>query len=300
MGRWSWPRKREHRFHELAVAVNADSYHRLLNAIEFMITAFVNISWTRMMAWETYTRSLTALKDLTAWRMDRTTTNWLKIVPQYRPTKLQISVAHPSVIDWIPWPSLRDKLIIHHAANPKLDDVISDVGKAYVVQADLSTLVRCPQPIIGYVPVWTLVQAISAGEVQDVFPDSFAAGPIIDKGNMSVLDDDIVTSQTPSQRQSLPASSVNELFGSASLARAAHQLLGIGQGAAFNYRLDPAFFEVYPELYDPEANVIAQGVRLRPNNHFVDEPYPIPGELDTTVLTQYRDISRIALNCVAV
>lgn len=75
---------------------------RLLGAIEFMITAFISVSWKPMVAWETYTKSLSALKDLTAWRMKRTLDNWQNVAPQYRPTRLQMSVEHPSVIDWIP------------------------------------------------------------------------------------------------------------------------------------------------------------------------------------------------------
>lgn len=250
-----------------------------------------------MASWETYTRTLTAVKDLTAWRIDRSPANLLKIVPQYRPTRLQISVAHPSVIDWIPWPSLRDKLIVHHSANPKLDQVISDVGKAYVVQADLSTLVRCPQPVVGYVSVWTLVQAVAAGEAKD---SSTNEGNRTSHSSCGVItNDDIGTSTQSSKHYKLPASSVNELFESPTLARAAHQKLGLSNAAASNYRLDPSFFELYPELYDSEANIMAQGVRLRPSNHLADEPYPVPDEIDAAALSQYREFSKIALAYVA-
>lgn len=210
-----------------------------------------------------------------------------------------MSVAHPSVIDWIPWPSLRDKLILHHSANPKLDQIISDVGKAYVVQADLSTLVRCPQPIVGYVSVWTLVQAIAEGESQTEHNNDERHMLCDSSPGMGMMDSTALPMQQ-AQKQMLPASSTNELFDSVALAKAAHQQLGLGRGTAFNYRLDPAFFELYPELYDHEANVIAQGVRLRPNNHLADEPYPVPGVLDAAVLSQYREFSNIALACVAV
>jgi len=72
-----------------------------------------------------------------------------------------MSVAHPSIIDWIPWPELRDKLIIHHSANPRLDSLICDIGNSYVVPADLSLLIKYPQSVLGYLGVWDLVRAIA-------------------------------------------------------------------------------------------------------------------------------------------
>ena len=106
--------------------------------------------------------------------------------------------------------------------------------------------------------------------------------------------------RSSSKHHQLPASSVNELFESPTLSRAAHQKLGLSNAAASNYRLDPSFFELYPELYDSEANIMAQGVRLRPSNHLADEPYPVPDEIDAAALSQYREFSKIALACVAV
>jgi hypothetical protein len=32
--------------------------------------------------------------------------------PAYRPTKLQLSVPHAAIIDWLPWPDLRDQVIL--------------------------------------------------------------------------------------------------------------------------------------------------------------------------------------------
>lgn len=278
----------------------------MLNCIEVMIKAFVNISWTQMNSCETYTRSLTALKDLTAWRMNRTVAEWEKIVPQYRPTKLHVSVAHPSVIHWIPWPSLRDKLIIHHSANPRLDEVISDIGTAYVVQADLSTPIRCSQPVVGYVSAMALVHAVTAGDISYPHEDSTTGYSYANSCGSSAQPFTIGSSRMSPQpcnsygAAGLPASSANELFGSAQLAKAAHQLLRIGQGTAYNFRLDPSFFETYPELYDSKANIIAHGVRLRPDDGNAYQPCPIPKALDSSIILQYRDFSKIALDCVAV
>lgn len=75
-----------------------DHVSRLLGAIEFMMRAFINVSWTQMDGWETYTKTITAVKDLTNWRMNRSWENCDKIVVQYRPTRLQMSIEHPSVM----------------------------------------------------------------------------------------------------------------------------------------------------------------------------------------------------------
>lgn len=84
------------------------------------------------------------------------------------------------------------------------------------------------------------------------------------------------------------------------LAKAAHRQLRLDHGMAFNYRLDPAFFEAYPELYDCEANVIAQGMPLRPDRRVVDDTFPCPGALDSAALAQYQDFSKLALGYVTV
>ncbi|USW52059.1 Putative basic-leucine zipper domain-containing protein [Septoria linicola] len=183
-----------------------------------------------------------------------------------------------------------------------LDQVLSDVGQAYVVQADLSTLVKCPQPVIGYVPVWALVQAITAGDSRADFPSNPMHMSCSTAAMPAMEDFDFASAHGGGSQHStsLPANNATELFSNATLAREAHLLLGIGDGAAFNYRLDPSFFELYPELYDSQSNVMAHGVRLRANSRFEDAPYPVFGALSASTITQYRELSKIALDCVAV
>lgn len=247
-----------------------------------MLLTFVSMSWQSMTAWHTYTRAHLPLIELMAWRMYKVPETYFKIVPSYRPTKLQMAVSHPSIIDWIPWPSLRDKLILHHSANPCLDSLICDIGNSYVVPADLSLLVKCPQSVLGYVGVWDLIRAI-APEATQVLDRSL---PAVIPEVINNMDADMMETLT------LPAQNANALFSSKVLAAQAFKAMGMDRGA-FNFRLDPAFFQRHPELYDNKSNLMAQGMALRPD---LIAQMPVPRELDSSVLGQYQEMSKYVVD----
>jgi hypothetical protein len=89
-----------------------------------MLSVFVCMSWSVMTSWHTYTRSHVPLKRLHIWRLSPTAEAYMKMDSWYRPTQIQLSIPHPSIIDWMPWPAMRDKLILYHAANPHLDNIV--------------------------------------------------------------------------------------------------------------------------------------------------------------------------------
>jgi hypothetical protein len=203
---------------------------------------------------------------------------------------------HPSIIDWIPWPELRDKLIIHHSANPSLDSLICDIGNSYVVQGDLSLLIKCPQHVFGYVGVWDLVRAIapeatvslgSAADCQEPSWGPVRAGSFSPDTAVHQLNADDPDS-IGFQNLSLPAADANDLFSSRELAAQAFKILGM-DGGAFNYRLDPAFFGRHPELYSDIPNLMALGVALRPTSQV---SISAPRELDVSVVGQYHEVSK--------
>lgn len=255
-----------------------------------------------MTAWHTYTKAHVPLKNLMAWRICRTPDRYLKITPTYQPTKLQMSVPHPSIIDWIPWPQLRDKLILRHSGNPCLDSLICDIGNSYVVPADLSLLIKCPQSVLGYVGVWDLVRSMAPEatgspepspevEGQDWRPTSYGAfSPNTEPCIVSI------NATNPStiglENLSLPAKDSEALFSSRILALQAFKILEMDQGAS-NFRLDPAFFGRHPELYDPSCDLMAQGVALRPKHQLA---ISAPRELDTSIVGQYQEMSRYLID----
>lgn len=250
--------------------------------------------------WHSHTKALDPLKDFMVWRLTNTQKSYLDIVPAYRPTKLQASTKYPSIIDWAPWPSIRDRLILHHSANPGLDKLICEIGNSYVVQADLSELVSCEQSVPGYVGVWDLVRAIDSTAIYTdatVFDCGFesrweqawcrssmeSTSPFLQKlGDFSCLAE---------SECSLPARDANALFSSRNLALQAFKLLGMDRGA-FGFCLDPVFFERHPELYDSSAGIIATGIRLKPDTH---ADFPRPRELDLNIAARYQALSIQAL-----
>lgn len=260
--------------------------------IQFMISMFVSISWQGMTAWHTYTKADVPLQDLMAWRILRTPEAYMKITPNYRPSALQTSMAHPAIIDWLPWASLRDRMILFHSANPLLDSIICDIGNSYVVPVNLSHLVADLPAIDGFISVWDLVRAIAPDAVEVLGSGRSSArvqclDELIDEDELDMED-----SGMPSQgRPSLPAPDTKTLFSTKSLAIQAFKLLGMDKGAA-TFQLDPAFFGRHPELYDPECNIMARGVGLAPDSHY---SIPIPKELDTSVVAQYRELTKWSL-----
>jgi hypothetical protein len=263
-------------------------------SIQFMIAVFVLVSWQMMTAWHSYTKADIPLKELTAWRVTRTAEAYSKIIPAYRPTKLQITTPHPAIIDWIPWSSLRDKLIIYHSANPCLDDLICDIGNSYVVPADLSKLVIGIPAVIGYLSVWDLVRAMAPDATSpgsDSSPSARAFAYDADAIRNIISEDDDAAAEGElyfSDRPTLPASDAHTLFSTKSLAIQAFKAIGMDKGAA-TFRLDPEFFGRHPELYDPQYDLMAKGVPLRSTSH---KSMPTPGELNASVVGQYRELAR--------
>ncbi|KIV78848.1 hypothetical protein PV11_06457 [Exophiala sideris] len=74
-------------------------------------------SWLIRSAWpssESCLRTITAYRHIyhfELWRNFPCKTTYYKIHPLYRPTALQLSEPHSGIIDWLPWPAARNKLI---------------------------------------------------------------------------------------------------------------------------------------------------------------------------------------------
>ncbi len=191
---------------------------------------------------------------------------------------------------------MRDKLILCHSANPCLDDIVCEIGNSYVVEGDLSQLVAGIRPMMGFVGVWDMVKAISpeatgsiSGPSQScaevwnnaIDPDFSSDG---DSPQGSIEDSD----ENMDQTCVLPAPNVSALFNSKAFALQAFKLLGMDKGAV-TFRLDPAFFEKHPELYDYKANLMAHGVPLRlPDRR---RSVPVPRPLDSIILGRYRELT---------
>ncbi|KAI1630121.1 hypothetical protein EDD37DRAFT_83100 [Exophiala viscosa] len=68
-------------------------------------------SWVIRSAWPSSEDTLKTIYNFELWRNFPCKATYYKIHPLYRPTPLQLSEPHSGIIDWLPWPAARDKLI---------------------------------------------------------------------------------------------------------------------------------------------------------------------------------------------
>ncbi|KAK1139272.1 hypothetical protein N8T08_001118 [Aspergillus melleus] len=228
-----------------------------------MILALFN-SMTRpdVMRWYAKTRFY-HIVNLTAWQVYPCPQTFDSIHPQYKPTELQLQRHYPTVIDWIPFPSIRNRLIRLHAANPKIDQIFCDVVSSYVVETSMSELIVGAPSIKAYIRVTDLAAKIDV---------SASSSP-------SHADCDAAFSVN------LPAPDLATLFASPEYCQVAFNYLNINRGVS-HYKIDPALFATYPELYDPDANISAEGIPLRPE---VQASLTYPALLDGQTFQTYRN-----------
>lgn len=200
---------------------------------------------------------------------------------------------YPTVIDWCPFPSVRDRLILFHAANSSIDEIICDMASSYAVETDLSTLVSMPGPVQGYVRAWDIIQAMKENDddgvgvyenrAPEIHTDTMHSNsPCPATLRLNYLNE---REQPSTSACSLPAPTTDTLFKDKSYARLAFEALGMDNGLAI-FKLDPNFFAKYPELYEPGANVVARGVPLvRTDQKRIPPPHPM---LHSTALVYQR------------
>lgn len=178
---------------------------------------------------------------------------------------LQLQHQHPKVIDWIPFPSIRDRLIRLHSANPQIDQIFCDLVSSYTVEACMTDLILGAPAQKVYIRV--LDVSFCAADSNSMIADPFTVLPVADAGS---------------------------LFSNPECAQAVFTLLNMDHGVS-EYKLDPSFFGTYPELFDHEEPYIAQGVPLRPN---LQTRLPRPVRLDNLTFQTYRsfiEFNKLAL-----
>lgn len=204
------------------------------------------------MTWYAKTRFY-HIVDLTAWQILPCAETFNRVHSQYQPTPIQLHHQYPKVIDWIPFPSIRDRLVQRHAANPYIDEIFCDAVSSYVVEALMPDLVMGAPTMVVYIRVTDLiVSTISSPEKNDL--------------------------SSP-----LPAPDVASLFSSPEYSRAVFKRLNMDHGVS-RYKIDPLFFSKYPELYDPNFDIAATGMPLKPDLQPQLSP---PRPLDSTTFQIY-------------
>ncbi|KAG9251795.1 pyridoxal phosphate-dependent transferase [Emericellopsis atlantica] len=240
------------------------SIQSVYQPVLMVLSMFNSMTRPDVMAWYAKTRFFHII-DLTAWQLYPSSSTFEKLHPRYRPIKAQLENAHPLIIDWIPFPSVRDRLIQLHSANPHIDQIFCDAVTGYVVEALMSDLVLGAEPVQVYVRVTDLINTMASDTADN--------------------DETVAV---------LPAPDVATLFSSPAYARAAFNKLNMDRGAGY-YKIDPAFFEKYPELYDQASELTAAGTPLKPTFQKI-LTYPKP--LSHSTVETYRSFIDFSLDAI--
>ncbi|KAL1301964.1 hypothetical protein AAFC00_002420 [Neodothiora populina] len=233
-------------------------------SVSMVLSMFNSVARPEAMMWYAKTRFY-HIVDFAVWQLRPSQEAYERIHPRYRPTNLQLSGNYPCIIDWLPFASIRDKLILFHSANPYIDNIFSDCVASYSVEGVLSDLIIGAPPTPIYARILDFVIAM---------------------GNKAPR-------STPQQQDlQLPVADLNMLFESPHYARLAFKKLKMDKDLS-NYKLDPLFFRKYPELFDPTSGVMARGVSLKPPAQVL---LPVPKPLDAQTVGVYRSFTDFSLS----
>ncbi|KAE8370303.1 hypothetical protein BDV27DRAFT_119611 [Aspergillus caelatus] len=262
-------------------------------SVSLMLSLFNSIYRPLAMSWYTPTKFYYHITSLTMWQLNPTRELYMQLPMRYRPSALQLSESYPPIIDWCPFPSIRDRLIMLHAANSNIDQIICDIATAYVIETDISTIIQLDRPTFGYIRVWDLIQAMD--EPTDCLssnaPESLATT------NLAAYQAEIssIEQETDFQEVSLPAPSMEALFQTDKYARLAFKELRMDDGVA-RFKLDPLLFEKYPELYEPGDTIVATGLAVRPA-HLTS--IPTPRAVEQSTLRIYNNFADWCFNMIS-
>jgi len=222
------------------------------------------------------------------WRVHPTNETYNNLPKDYKPTDLQLSVPHSAVIDWIPYSSLRDRIIMFYNSSAALDRLLCDMLNSYVIEvSDLAQILPHAPRGRAYFGVWNIYSAI------DVATASLQKSPQTSRVDTDLLEsrsdshesntDDIdtyshlffssfsPTSSTTepeledrtsvSQESSKPFNLVEILTTPASVLKLSYD---IHLYATKSWRFDRALFEKWPELkFDGYEDIVAKGRSCR-------------------------------------
>ncbi|RFU33283.1 hypothetical protein B7463_g3054, partial [Scytalidium lignicola] len=203
-----------------------------------ILREFVEQSWPAMGPWFAITDAYDIIKNIFWWRLAKSSQALRTIQASYIPTWIQQTLQYPSIIDWIPYPRIRDRLILNLEAYD-IDQVICDMTEAYIIER-INPLGNTPQScsLLDLVQ-WSLHAAM----------DFFNSNPL--SGTSSITRDAwckklIVDRATANFYSQLPKP---------------FHIPG--------FKIHPNFFERYPSLYDPSAvaentaNIATSSLRLQ-------------------------------------
>lgn len=211
------------------------------------------------------------------WRLSARNRARVRLPLYLTPSELQLNIRHPPMISWVSIPALRERIIQHCHSDRQFDLVWMDLMAYAVVQIEeISSLLTGVGQGPGFLGVWNIFDAISNikhpdSQVQDAYHSSKPFPELSDLETLGLLQ--VYRMQLPDTPQTSTGvaqpkgvwepTSLESLLSSSQLARKLYYHLELYE-AHKTWRLDPAFFEKYPDLrWDGCQNFTATGVCLR-------------------------------------
>lgn len=246
--------------------------------------------------------------SLLLWRLHPTPEAYNRLLPQYRPTELQLNVAHSPVIDWLPDARMRDQALLRYNDSVILDWLICDILHHYVVEIDdVSSVISGAEPGRGYFGVWNLFSIIdspdtAAANLARHSPGRVPLGTELDhtRVRISATSGGAPLNTVCQDLPSLPPSDDIDASNAAGLERSRSQKVyevlttptlalklshDIRLYATKRWKLDPHFFVVWPDMaFDGHEELVARGTSYR-----IPDPMPTPTPLSTEIVERYRN-----------
>lgn len=115
----------------------ADQRNSLDSLVQKMLALLVSDKyWSDTRTWYFETIGFEKLAPITRYRIAPTIENYLAIQPGFRPTQLQMTKFHWPMVDWFPFPGIRDKMILH-ADEINLTDVLLASMQSFCLESQL-------------------------------------------------------------------------------------------------------------------------------------------------------------------
>ncbi|OAP63323.1 hypothetical protein AYL99_02550 [Fonsecaea erecta] len=231
----------------------ARQHTRAPELMDAMIDGFFEECWPSMKNWLEITDSYTTIRWVLWWQVTRTAEASADIPATNTPTPVQIALPHLSAIDWIPFPSIRNNLILSDGYD--IDQVFRNLHKSFVLQNEFP--IRDGFAARSYKSVTGLVQTALRTTLDPSDPAGYGAAHDL-------------WSEGPLKRTKAATSAYCQ------------QLINFGRWVL---KLDPSFFVKYPGLYDP--SIVAEGICL----DLVNAPdVPPPRPLDMNAVNTYASL----------
>lgn len=281
------------------------------------MSLFVRNGWPRVHSVWFTSQVPDIIGSILLWRIHPTPESYQQLMPEYRPSAIQLSVPHSAIIDWVPYAPLRDRIILYYNKSASLDRLMCDLLDSYVVEVEnLSSSFPGAPSVPAYFGVWNLYSAIDAAndslrneksEIQPfVSPKQNLIGSMLfnspnsDQGcffedapgifanlcstiaaSPGAVGRDITTTSTWKRPENF---NLYEVLATPALVfKLAHD---IRLYASKRWRLDRSLFSKWPELkFDGYENVVAKGRSCR----LATQPPDGPTKLDAATQKLYQE-----------